>query len=178
MGILGRCEWSSSAEFTKANMTGKKNKVFALAKGFRGRAKNCWRISMNRVEKALQYQYRDRRTKKREFRSLWIQRINAGARQHDVSYSQMMHGLSQSNIILDRKVLSELAVYEPVSFAAVVDAAKEVDTVQRLSETARNLEASQADSLLMECIRKATRNNPVTAQDTLPEPQAARQFYP
>ncbi|KAF3796379.1 50S ribosomal protein L20 [Nymphaea thermarum] len=82
-----------------------KDKIFKLAKGFRGRAKNCIRIARERVEKALQYSYRDRRNKKRDMRSLWIERINAGTR---------LHGLN-------RKVLSELSMHEPYSFKALVD---------------------------------------------------------
>ncbi|KAL5816117.1 hypothetical protein ACOSQ3_024495 [Xanthoceras sorbifolium] len=82
-----------------------KKEIFKLAKGFRGRAKNCIRIARERVEKALQYSYRDRRNKKRDMRSLWIQRINAGTRQHGVNYGNFMHGLNKENIQLNRKVL-------------------------------------------------------------------------
>uniref|UniRef100_A0A452ZMI7 50S ribosomal protein L20 n=1 Tax=Aegilops tauschii subsp. strangulata TaxID=200361 RepID=A0A452ZMI7_AEGTS len=83
-------------------------KIFKLAKGFRGRAKNCIRIARERVEKALQYSYRDRRIKKRDMRSLWIARINAGTRVHEVNYGNVMHGLMKENVQLNRKVLSEL----------------------------------------------------------------------
>merc|ERR1712032_220206 len=102
----------------------RKDKVLKLAKGFRGRAKNCFRIAINRVEKALQYQYRDRRQKKREARRLWIQQINAATRQHGVIYSQFMHTLAKDNIKLDRKTLSDLAINEPHSFKALVDRVK------------------------------------------------------
>merc|ERR1739848_336304 len=102
----------------------RKEKILRLAKGFRGRAKNCFRIAINRVEKALQYQYSDRRRKKREFRRLWIQQINAATRQHGVIYSHFMHTLSKDNIKLDRKILSELAINEPYSFKALVDRVK------------------------------------------------------
>ncbi|XP_015581817.1 50S ribosomal protein L20 [Ricinus communis] len=98
-----------------------KKEIFKLAKGFRGRAKNCIRIARERVEKALQYSYRDRRNKKRDMRSLWIQRINAGTRQHGVNYGNFMHGLMKENIQLNRKVLSELSMHEPYSFKALVD---------------------------------------------------------
>lgn len=98
-----------------------KARIFELAKGFRGRGKNCIRIARQRVEKALQYQFKDRKRKKREFRSLWIQRINAGAKEHGVSYSHLIHGLQQQNINLNRKVLSELAINEPLSFKALVE---------------------------------------------------------
>ncbi|KAL2548040.1 uncharacterized protein Fot_09570 [Forsythia ovata] len=80
-----------------------KKEVFKLAKGFRGRAKNCIRIARERVEKALQYSYRDRRNKKRDMRGLWIQRINAGTRQHGVNYGNFIHGLMKENIQLNRK---------------------------------------------------------------------------
>ena len=123
-------------------MTGAK-KILAWAKGFRGRAKNCISIARERVEKALQYSYRDRKNKKRDFRGLWIQRINAGAREHGVrtsparlcrslasvaltldaplagpqlKYSQLMYGLAAENIMINRKALSELAINEPQSF--------------------------------------------------------------
>lgn len=99
-------------------------KVLKLAKGFRGRSKNCFRIAIGKVEKALQYAYRDRRTRKRDFRALWIQRINAGVRQHGLVYSQFINGLTLANIDLDRKVLADLAVKEPEAFKAVVDQAK------------------------------------------------------
>nr|POE74160.1 50s ribosomal protein l20 [Quercus suber] len=98
-----------------------KDRILKLAKGFRGRAKNCIRIARERVEKALQYSYRDRRNKKRDMRSLWIQRINAGTRQHGVNYGNFMHGLMKENIQLNRKVLSELSMHEPYSFKALVD---------------------------------------------------------
>ncbi|KAH7302384.1 hypothetical protein KP509_23G069900 [Ceratopteris richardii] len=103
-----------------------KDKIFKLAKGFRGRAKNCIRVARERVEKALQYAYRDRRNKKRDMRGLWIQRINAGTRIHGVKYGQFMHGLNTENIQLNRKVLSEIAMHEPYSFKALVDVAKNV----------------------------------------------------
>lgn len=99
-------------------------KVIARAKGYRGRNKNNFRISLEKVEKGLQYAYRDRRAKKRTFRSLWIQRINAGAREHGLTYSQFMNGLGKAGIDLDRKVLSDLAVREPEAFKSLVDQAQ------------------------------------------------------
>ncbi|PRW59594.1 50S ribosomal L20 [Chlorella sorokiniana] len=98
-----------------------RDKIFKLAKGFRGRAKNCIRVARERVEKSLQYAFRDRKAKKREMRSLWITRITAGSRQYGVKYSQLMHGLKQENIQVNRKMLSELAMNEPYSFKALVD---------------------------------------------------------
>jgi large subunit ribosomal protein L20 len=98
-----------------------KTKVFQLAKGFVGRAKNCWRTAKPRVEKALQYAYRDRRTKKRIVRRLWISQINGATRQYGIAYSEFMHGLVRNNIALNRKMLASLAVTEPYSFAALVD---------------------------------------------------------
>ena len=100
-----------------------RTKIFALAKGFRGRAKNCYNIARPRVEKALQYQYRDRRQKKRDVRQLWIAQVNAGARQYGTTYSRLLHGLVRANVKLNRKMLANLAVYEPSSFGAVVDTA-------------------------------------------------------
>jgi large subunit ribosomal protein L20 len=99
-------------------------KVLKLAKGYVGRSSTNYRPALERVEKALQYAYRDRRNKKRDFRGLWIQRINAGVRQHGLTYSQFMHGLKQAGVELDRKVLSDLAIREPEAFAAIVEQAR------------------------------------------------------
>jgi large subunit ribosomal protein L20 len=98
-------------------------KVLRQARGYRGRSNAAFRIAIERVEKGLAYAYRDRRNRKRSFRRLWIQRINAGARQHGLTYSQFMNGLSKAGIELDRKVLSDLAVREPDAFKALVDQA-------------------------------------------------------
>ena len=102
----------------------KRKRVLKLAKGYWGRRKNVWTVSKNAVEKGLTYAYRDRKAKKREFRKLWIQRINAGARQHGMSYSQFMGKLGQSGIELNRKVLADLAMNHPEAFKAVVDKVK------------------------------------------------------
>jgi len=91
-----------------------------MAKGFYGRRKNVWTVAKNAVEKALVYSYRDRRQKKRNFRALWIQRINAGARLHGMSYSVLMGKLHAANIELNRKVLADLAMNHPESFRKVV----------------------------------------------------------
>jgi large subunit ribosomal protein L20 len=100
------------------------NKILNRAKGYRGRAKNTFRIAIERVEKGLQYAYRDRRNRKRSFRALWIQRINAGAREHGMTYSQLMNGLNKAGVETDRKVLADLAVKEPEAFRALVEAAR------------------------------------------------------
>ena len=99
-------------------------KVVDRAKGYRGRNKNNFRISLEKVEKGLQYAYRDRRNKKRTFRRLWITRINAGVREHGLTYSQFMNGLTKAGIELDRKVLSDLAVREPEAFKSLVEQAQ------------------------------------------------------
>jgi len=99
-------------------------KILKMAKGYRGRSKNCFRIALQRVEKALQYAYRDRRTKKRDFRGLWIQRINAGARLNGITYSKFMGGLKKAGIELDRKVLSDLAIRDEKAFSEIVEQAK------------------------------------------------------
>jgi len=95
-------------------------KIIALAKGYRGRRNNVFRIAKQAVMRAGQYAYRDRRTRKRVFRSLWIARINAAAREHGISYSRFIAGLGRSDIGLDRKVLAELAVNDKPAFAAIV----------------------------------------------------------
>ena len=92
-----------------------------MAKGYRGRSKNCFRIAVQRVEKALLYAYRDRRNKKREFRGLWIQRINAAVRELGLTYSVFMNGLIKSGITIDRKAMAELAVNEPAAFKTLVE---------------------------------------------------------
>ena len=99
-------------------------KILKLAKGFRGRAKNCFRIAIQKVEKALRYAYRDRKVRKRNFRSLWIQRINAAVRESGLIYSQFMNGLKLAGVTLDRKVLADMAVREPEVFRKVVEKAK------------------------------------------------------
>ena len=98
-------------------------KVVAMAKGYRGRNKNSFRVAIEKVEKGLQYAYRDRRQKKRNFRALWIQRINAAAREHGMTYSQVMDGIHKAQIEIDRKVLADIAVREPEAFKALVDQA-------------------------------------------------------
>ena len=99
-------------------------KILDLAKGYRGRSSKAYRIAIERVEKGLQYAYRDRRNKKRDFRGLWIQRINAGAREHGLTYSQFMHGIKLAGLDLDRKVLSDLAIREPEAFQAIAATAR------------------------------------------------------
>ena len=99
-------------------------KVLALAKGFRGRRGNVFRIAKQAVMKAGQYAYRDRRTKKRVFRQLWIARINAAARELGLTYSQFINGLNKAQIGLDRKVLADIAVHDEVAFAAIVNQVK------------------------------------------------------
>ena len=99
-------------------------KVIKLAKGYRGRRKNVFRVANQAVMKAGQYAYRDRRQRKRQFRALWIVRINAGARLHGISYSRFMNGLKRASIELDRKVLADLAVFEKEVFGALAEKAK------------------------------------------------------
>ena len=102
----------------------KRKRILKMAKGYWGRRKNVWTVSKNAVEKGLTYAYRDRKAKKREFRKLWIQRINAGAREHGLSYSQFMGKLGASGIELNRKVLADLAMNHPEAFKAVIDKVK------------------------------------------------------
>lgn len=102
----------------------KHKKVFKAAKGYYGRRKNTIRIAKQAVEKGLQYAYRDRKNKKRTFRALWIQRLNAAVREHGLTYSRFIDALAKSGIEVDRKALSELAIHEPAAFAAVVEKAK------------------------------------------------------
>ena len=99
-------------------------KILALAKGYRGRRKNVYRVAKQAVMKAGQYAYRDRRTRKRVFRALWIARINAAARSNGVTYSRFIAGLKKAAIDLDRKVLADLAVNDPAAFTSIVDTVK------------------------------------------------------
>ena len=102
----------------------KHKKIFKRAKGFYGRRKNVFRVAVQAVERSMQYAYRDRRCKKRDFRGLWIQRINAGVRMHGLTYSQFINGLKKATIEIDRKVLAELAVNQPETFKILVEKAQ------------------------------------------------------
>ena len=101
----------------------KHKKVFKKAKGFYGRLKNVFRVAVQAVERSMQYAYRDRRNRKRDFRSLWIQRINAGARMHGLKYSQLINGLKKATIEIDRKILADFAVNQPETFKILVEKA-------------------------------------------------------
>ena len=102
----------------------RRKKIMKMAKGYFGRRKNVWTVSKGAVEKALTYAYRDRKVKKREFRKLWIRRINAGAREHGLSYSVFMNKLVQAEIDINRKVLADLAMNNSAAFKAIVDKVK------------------------------------------------------
>ena len=102
----------------------KHKKVIKKSSGYQGRGKNVFRVAVERMEKAQQYAYRDRRVRKRNFRALWIQRINAGAREHGLTYAQFMNGIKRAGIELDRKVLSDLATREPEVFRGLVEKAQ------------------------------------------------------
>ena len=99
-------------------------KIVDMAKGYVGRAGTNYRIAIEKVEKGLQYAYRDRRAKKRNFRGLWIQRINAGVREHGLTYSQFMNGIKKAGIEIDRKVLADIAVHDKAAFAGIVEQVK------------------------------------------------------
>lgn len=102
----------------------RRKKMMKHAKGYFGRKKNVWTVAKNQIEKSWVYSYRDRKNRKREFRKLWIQRINAGVREHGMSYSVFIGKLTKSGIELNRKVLADLAMNNPVAFKAVVDSVK------------------------------------------------------
>ncbi len=99
-------------------------KIIKMAKGYRGRSSTCFRMAIQRVEKALLYAYRDRRNRKREFRALWIQRINAAVRQYGLTYSRFINGLAKAQIEVDRKVMADLAVNQPDAFKSLVEKAQ------------------------------------------------------
>jgi large subunit ribosomal protein L20 len=102
----------------------RRNKILKMAKGYRGARSKLFRSATEAVDRALNYAFRDRKVKKRDFRALWIARINASARENGLSYSRLVHGLKQANVGLDRKVLAQLAVSDPTGFCAVVEKAK------------------------------------------------------
>jgi len=99
-------------------------KILKMAKGYRGRSSTCFRVAVQKVEKALQYAYRDRRNKKRDFRGLWIQRINAASRANGLTYNRLIQGLNLAGVAVDRRILADLAVNEPKAFASLVATAK------------------------------------------------------
>ena len=103
----------------------RRKKVLKLAKGFRGGRSKLFRTAADAVDKALMYAYRDRRVRKRDFRQLWIVRINAAARMNDISYNKFIHGLKVANINLDRKILANLAISDPTGFAHIADLASQ-----------------------------------------------------
>ncbi len=112
---------------TKGGVVARKShkKVLKAAKGYFSRRKNVFRVAVQAVEKAAQYAYRDRRNKKRNFRALWIQRINAGTRALGMTYGRFINGLNKAGIAVDRKVLSDLAIHDPIAFGALVAKAKQ-----------------------------------------------------
>ena len=107
------------------NRTNRRRRVLKLAKGYYGAKSKAYRIAKEAVDRALAYSYRDRRQKKRQFRRLWITRINAGARQHGLSYSRFIDGLKKAGSNIDRKILADLAVHEPQAFARLAEVSKE-----------------------------------------------------
>src|SRR5213075_1986266 len=111
-------------------------KVLELAKGYRGRNSTVYRVAIEKVEKALRYAYRDRRNRKRDFRALWIQRINAGVREHGLTYSQFMHGIKLAGLDLDRKILSDIAIREPEAFRVLTATAQAALTASPPAEAA------------------------------------------
>ncbi len=119
-----------------------RKKVFRLAKGFTGRSKNCFGLALRKVFKKLTYAYRDRKVKKRLIRRQWIHSINSAVREHGVSYSRFICGLTRSNLEIDRKILADLAITEPFSFKSVVEEVnKQTDLVAMMSAKPRYLKA-------------------------------------
>lgn len=102
----------------------RRNKILKLAKGYRGARSKLFRSATEAVDRALNYAFRDRRVKKRDFRALWITRINAAARENGLSYSRLIHGLKQAEVALDRKIMADLAVNDPAAFSVVAETAK------------------------------------------------------
>lgn len=103
------------------NVLLRKAKVFKLSKGYLGRSRNCWKLALRRVNRAMRNMYDSRRLKKRDFRALWITRINAGAREHGITYSRFQHHIQKSDIALNRKMLANLSIYEPTTFKGIAN---------------------------------------------------------
>mgnify|MGYP006171847053 CR=1 FL=1 len=120
----------------------KHNKVFKQAKGFYGRRKNTIRAAKAAVDRSKQFAYRDRKNNKRNFRALWIQRINAAVREHGLTYGRFIDGLNKAGIEVDRKVLSDLAIHEPAAFAKLVDASKKALAYLKDAGTANEFESA------------------------------------
>lgn len=120
----------------------KHKKVLKAAKGFYGRRKNTIRIAKQAVEKSLQYAYRDRKNRKRNFRALWVQRINAAVREHGLTYGRFIDGLNKAGIEIDRKVLSDIAIHEPDAFGALVASAKKALEYLKNTETPNAFEGA------------------------------------
>ena len=123
----------------------RRKKVLKAAKGYQGRNSKVYRVAKERVEKGLQYAYRDRRVRKRNFRALWIQRINAGARAHGMTYSQFMNGIKHAGIEIDRKMLADLAVREPDAFKVIVDEAQAALSKAGPAAQSSSVESSPAE---------------------------------
>ena len=136
----------------------RRKKVLKQAKGYFGRRKNVWTVAKNAVDKAMLYAYRDRRNKKRTFRALWIMRINAGARQHGMSYSQFMGKLKANNIDLNRKVLADLAMNDPKAFEAVIKNIKQAIAVIGHNRTFTKAYLSQNKCMKKAIIKPAFKN--------------------
>eukprot|EP01092_Planopodium_desertum_P014342 TRINITY_DN71806_c0_g2_i2.p1 TRINITY_DN71806_c0_g2~~TRINITY_DN71806_c0_g2_i2.p1 ORF type:complete len:140 (+),score=2.28 TRINITY_DN71806_c0_g2_i2:28-420(+) len=115
----------------------RRKRILKYAKGYYGRAKNCYAIAKNRVEKAMQYSTRDRRAKKRQMREMWITQINAGVRQYGLKYSEFVHSLCRANIKLDRRVMAELAITEPYSFRMLTKQAEQEITLWKQERAAK-----------------------------------------
>ena len=120
----------------------KRTKILKLTKGYYGARKNVWTVAKNTWEKGLTYAYRDRRNKKRTFRALWIQRINAAVREHGLTYGRFIDGLNKAGIEVDRKVLSDLAIHEPAAFAKLVEASKKALAYLKDAGTANEFESA------------------------------------
>lgn len=148
----------------------RRKKILKLAKGYFGRKKNVWTVAKNQVEKGWLYAYRDRRAKKREFRRLWIQRINAAARMHDMSYSVFMGRLNKVGVELNRKVLADLAMNHPDAFAAIVDVAKNGKEVEK-KDRAVKVTASKGSA-------KGKAKETPKAEKPAPKPKAKKAETP
>lgn len=152
----------------------KRKKVLKLAKGYYGKKKNAYRIAMQAVDKALQYAYRDRRQKKRQFRSLWIVRINAAARENGLTYNRLISGLRKSGLDLNRKVLSEIAIHDPEGFAAIVEVAKDAledDPSVKVREATEPSPRPQPKT----AEEKKTEAKPKTEKKTAPKPKKEKE---
>ncbi|KNC54817.1 50S ribosomal protein L20 [Thecamonas trahens ATCC 50062] len=160
---------------TAATTAAKHRKVLKMTKGYYGRSKNTFRAARRRLDKAMQYAYRDRRTKKREFRKSWVRTVSAAAREHGVRYGELVHALDTAGVVLNRKILAELAVTEPASFAGLVDVVRPAVVDTRAAAVVKSTEANARERARRDARSKDAPVEEYTLDEVLDAVRAANQ---